>query len=84
MGCSLIADRYLKILHAHYSENADFMPEHFAILDAPDDEAERITRDQFLASHGINPIWFEEGDWNAPAEILRLLKQEALDIYDDQ
>lgn len=84
MGCSLIADRYLKILHAHYSENSDFMPDHFAILNAPDDDAERIARDQFLASHGINPIWFEDGDWNAPAEILRLLKQEAFNIYDDQ
>ncbi len=84
MGCSLIADRYLKILQSHYSENSDFMPEHFAILNAPDDEGERIARDQFLASHGISPIWFEEGDWSAPAEILRLLKQEAFNIYDEQ
>jgi hypothetical protein len=62
MGCSLIADRYLKILHAYYSENSDLMPEHFAILNAPEDDSERIARDQFLARHGINPIWFEGGD----------------------
>jgi hypothetical protein len=51
------------------------MPDHFAILNAPDDEAARRTRDQFLAKHGISPIWFSEGDWNAAAEMLMLLKQ---------
>lgn len=81
VGCSLIADRYLRVLQKHYYENSDFMPEHFAILNSPKDQAERVERDQFLASHGINPIWFDDGDWDAPAEILRLLKQETLNFY---
>jgi len=76
LGCSLIADRYLNVLHAVFEQNRDSMPDHFAILNAPDDANERRIRDQFLASRGISPIWFEEGDWNAPGEILQLLKSE--------
>ena len=76
LGCSLIADRYLGVLKQIYDAGHDYMPEHYAILVAPDDEDERRERDQFLASHGITPIWFEHGQWDAPGEILRLLKQE--------
>lgn len=52
------------------------MPDHFAILNAPENAGELRARDQFLASHGISPIWYVEGDWDAPKEILQLLKQE--------
>lgn len=76
LGCSLIADRYLNSLKKVFEQNKDAMPDHFAILNAPDDENELRVRDQFLASHGISPIWYTEGDWDAPGEILRLLKQE--------
>ncbi len=78
LGCSLVGDRYLRVLKSVYDEGADYMPEHFAILSAPDDEAELADRDQFLAGHGISPIWFAEGDWAAPEDILKLLNREAL------
>lgn len=76
LGCSLIADRYLEVLKKEYDSGPDLLPEHFAILPAPDDEDERNERDQFLAGHGITPIWFPEGEWDSPAEILKLLKAE--------
>ncbi|MCT8467535.1 SIR2 family protein [Chromohalobacter canadensis] len=76
LGCSLIGDRYLDILREVRTAQADFMPDHFAILTSPDDDEERIARDRFLAELGITPIWFSHGDWNAPPEILRLLKIE--------
>lgn len=76
LGCSLIADRYLSSLKEVFKQNRESMPDHFAILTAPEDEQELRERDQFLASHGISPIWYAEGDWDAPGEILRLLKQE--------
>lgn len=76
VGCSLIADRYLSVLRDCHDEDPEFIPDHFAILTAPDDTDERLQRDQFLASHGIIPIWFKEGDWEKPAEILKLLKSE--------
>ncbi|WP_137983068.1 SIR2 family protein [Pseudomonas viridiflava] len=74
MGCSLISDRYLHILRELYDTHKEYMPKHFAILNAPTDEAERRARDQFLASHGISPIWFPEGEWDSPSRILKQLK----------
>lgn len=76
LGCSLIADRYLWVLKQVYDAGHDYMPEHYAILVAPEDEGARRERDQFLASHGITPIWFEYDQWDVPGEILKLLKQE--------
>ena len=76
VGCSLIADRYLEILKASFEASPEFLPDHFAILVAPDDEDELIERDKYLASHGITPIWFREGDWDRPGDILKLLKIE--------
>lgn len=78
VGCSLIADRYLRVLKESHDESPEFFPDHFAILVAPDDEEDRLRRDQFLADHGITPIWFSEGDWERPAEILELLKVEGV------
>ncbi len=76
LGCSLIADRYLSCLKKVFEQNKESMPDHFAILTAPDDEQELRAHDEFLASHGISPIWYEEGDWEAPGEILQQLAQE--------
>jgi len=76
-GCSLIADRYLQVLKHAYDSDRDFIPDHFAILNAPDDIDEKALRDQFLASHGISPIWYSNGDWDAPKEILHLLKSDS-------
>lgn len=76
VGCSLIADRYLDILKDSYEETPEFLPDHFAILVAPEDEDELNERDRFLASHGITPIWFRDGEWDKPSEILKLLKIE--------
>lgn len=76
VGCSLIADRYLTVLRESYLEAPDYMPDHFAILVAPVDSEELVARDKFLASCGITPIWFADGDWDKPAQILNLLKLE--------
>jgi hypothetical protein len=76
LGCSLIADRYLNCLKEVFGKNKDSLPDHFAILTAPENEQELRERDRFLASHGISPIWYSEGDWAAPAEILQRLKME--------
>lgn len=74
LGCSLLSDRYLTVLKTVFDSQHSLMPNHFAIVCAPDDEEERSQRDKWLAAHGIQPIWFSDGDWNAPSEILRLLK----------
>jgi hypothetical protein len=76
LGCSLIADRYLNILQAMFAEQGDYMPRHFAILEAPGDEDELRQRDIFLAGCGVSPIWYSQGDYEAVTEILDLLKFE--------
>jgi hypothetical protein len=76
VGCSLVSDRYLDVLKEAYELAPNLMPDHFAILVAPEDETEFLERDQYLASCGITPIWFTQGDWDKPAEILKLLKLE--------
>ncbi|QXI00784.1 SIR2 family protein [Pseudomonas monsensis] len=76
VGCSLISDRYLTVLKEAHDSAPEFLPEHFAIMVAPNDADERIERDRYMADHGITPIWFPYGEWDKPAEILRLLKLE--------
>ena len=76
VGCSLISDRYLQVLRDVREVAPDFMPEHFAIMVAPSDSEDLSARDRFMANHGITPIWFADGDWDKPAEILKLLRLE--------
>ncbi|CAN7614502.1 SIR2 family protein [Polaromonas sp. LjRoot131] len=76
VGCSLISDRYLQILREVRDADWEFLPEHFAILNAPEDTDEFSARDRFMAAHGITPIWFSDGEWDRPAEILKLLRLE--------
>lgn len=63
-------------LFQHSVLESNRLSDHFAILTAPDDEQELRVRYKFLASHGVNPIWDEEGDWDAPGEILQQLALE--------
>lgn len=76
LGCSLVADRYLNVLHALFVEQGDYMPKHFALLEAPDDEDELRKRDIFLAGCGVSPIWYSQGDYEAVTKILDLVKLE--------
>lgn len=66
----------MTILKNAYEADSTLMPEHFAIITAPEDEEERTGRDQNLACHGITPIWFTDGEWDRPTDILKLLKIE--------
>lgn len=76
VGCSLIADRYLDVLKLAYESAPNLLPNHFALIVAPEDDDMLLERDRYLASCGITPIWFASGDWDKPAEILKLLKLE--------
>jgi len=76
VGCSLISDRYLTVLKEAHDAAPEFLPEHFAIMVAPNDTDERNERDRYMADLGITPIWFPDGEWDKPAEILKLLKLE--------
>ena len=56
LGCSLAADRTLTILHEAAQADAG-EPEHYAFLPYYPDE--HRARENFLADHGIYPIWYD-------------------------
>ena len=35
------------------------MPKHYALLEKPNNEGERVVRENFLAERGIFPIWYD-------------------------
>lgn len=76
LGCSLIQDRYLDVLNKVYASGPNLMPDHFAILVAPEDDSEMQVRDRYMATLGITPIWFKSGDWDKPSEIIDLILTE--------
>lgn len=84
LGCSLNEDRYLELLKQlknHYKENANY---HFAIISAPEDEEEFISRQEYLASCGIAPIWYPSGQHNLIKHYLdKLLEDKSAQISTD-
>jgi tetratricopeptide (TPR) repeat protein len=67
IGCSLQADRWLKLLDGRPN-----IPEHFAIIKQKKDKEEQMKFARRLSRHMITPIWIE--DYAQIEEILELLK----------
>ena len=63
LGCSLNEDRYLEILRQVKMQAKEDANYHFAIISAPEHENEFIKRQEFLASYGIAPIWYDAGHY---------------------
>ncbi len=57
LGCSLGADRIVQLMGEIASKYAH-MARHYAFLQKPSDEQERLAREHFLTDHGIFPIWY--------------------------
>ena len=56
LGCSLSSDRTMAVLRA-VAQVDQGEAEHYAFL--PYDAATHATRENFLAGHGIYPIWYD-------------------------
>ena len=56
LGCSLGADRTVQVI-GEVAVNDPHMPRHYAFLADPLDDGCRITREHFLVSRNIYPIW---------------------------
>ncbi len=77
LGCSLNEDRYLELLKQikdSYKEDANY---HFAIISAPEDENDFITRQTYLARCGISPIWYPSGQHHKIIEYFKKIIEEA-------
>ena len=58
LGCSLRSDRTVRLIYEIAQANPD-MPRHYAFLAKPDQNSERVARENFLAARRIFPIWYD-------------------------
>lgn len=72
IGCSLHDDRTLQVFKAVKEANIEFdFPQHFAIVQAPENHDAMAQRNADLADLGITAIWYPEGDHDKVESILR-------------
>ncbi|WP_051200228.1 SIR2 family protein [Flavobacterium subsaxonicum] len=77
LGSSLNRDRTMEVFQAVKNEIGDTdKPQHFCLESMPDTEEELISRNGYLLSFGITPIWFPTGSYYYIEQILRLAKNE--------
>lgn len=77
LGCSLNRDRTMEVFQAVKNQMGDTdRPQHFSLESMPDDETELTSRNAYLLSFGITPIWFPKGSYDFIEQILRLAKNE--------
>lgn len=77
IGCSLNNDRTIQVFKAVKAEIGDGdRPEHFSIEQAPEIEADLVTRNAELLDLGIVPIWFPKGEYDKVEAILRHARNE--------
>lgn len=79
LGCSLNSDRTVQVFRAIKADIGDrdiVIPQHFAIEQAPETEAELVARNEYLLRLGITGIWFEMGQFQYVEDMLRLARNE--------
>lgn len=71
LGCSLTVDRTIAAIKEYVTEEGhDYLPKHYAFLEEPDSEEERITRQDELATCHIYPIWYPQKTYDESIEAL--------------
>ena len=58
LGCSLGPDRTVRLIH-EIAGLDPHMPRHFAFLESPVNDGDRLARETFLTERGVFPIWYE-------------------------
>lgn len=71
LGCSLEADRTVKLLRVLHDELAALT--HYAMVEAPRDAAHFQERRRSLLDMGISPLWFPEGEFERIGQLLERL-----------
>ena len=79
VGCSLIEDKTLDVLSACIKNNQNLI--HYAILPKPDNRKEYLNRNIQLASLGIFPIYYPDGDYEALEKLLNYLSDNNRFVY---
>lgn len=58
LGCSLGSDRTIQLVE-EVARSDKHMPRHYAFLASPEFHESRVSRENFLTSRGIYPIWYD-------------------------
>jgi len=71
IGCSLTVDRTIIAIKEYVTEEGhDNLPKHYAFLEEPDSEENRIARQDELAACHIYPIWYPQNTHDESIEAL--------------
>ncbi len=77
LGCSLTVDRTITAIREYVTEEGhDNLPKHYAFLEEPDSEEERISRQAELAACHIYHIWFPQNTHDESIEALLMKLRE--------
>ena len=75
LGCSLGPDRTVRLVESIANVDRN-MPKHYAFLEKPKSDADRIGRENFLTDRGIYPIWYDLPHNEAIAALLDGLNEQ--------
>lgn len=74
VGCSLTKDRTMDVLAKCISRNQKI--KHYAIVELPQDPDEEVKQRNYLASLGIDPIYYPEGEYESVDLLLEYLAED--------
>ncbi|MCY1065607.1 SIR2 family protein [Nannocystis sp. RBIL2] len=72
LGCSLGPDRTMRFFRTLIATD-DPPDQHYAILEAPVADSDRVSREKTLAEHGIVPIWYPNGEHHHVEALVQVL-----------
>lgn len=72
LGCSLGPDRTMRLFRELVARD-DPPDRHYAIVEAPAVDIDRVVREKTLMDHGIVPLWYPNGEHENVEALLQLL-----------
>ena len=73
LGCSLEKDKTLDLFRRVKAQSGYEIPNHYAILPAPDSPAAKQQKESTRLSLSIQPVWYPEGKHDFVEKLLRLV-----------
>lgn len=78
LGCSLGPDRTMRLFNQIITSD-DLPDQHYAVLEAPKEDVERVSRERTLMDHGIIPLWYPNGEHQHVEALVQMLV-ERMDV----
>ncbi len=74
VGCSLTKDRTMEVLSKCIKRNSKIR--HYAIVELPQEPDEEVRQRNYLASMGIDPVYYPKGDYESVELLLAYLAED--------